>query len=419
MAYSDGRIWTGPQPRDLRSAVVGRAGQREKGGGVYNRGVTGGLAEIRRKVDAGQRLSLEDGLALMHSGDIWTIGQLADQVRRRLHGRWTYYNINRHVNYTNLCVLGCKFCSFYRRRGQAGVYELSVEEIARLARQAQEEGATEIHIVGGLHPHLPLSYYTDMLRAIRQAAPRLHIKAFTAVEIVHMARIDRRPEDIEGILRDLREAGLGSLPGGGAEVFDQRVHDQAFRGKIGADRWLQVHQTAHRLGLMSNATLLYGHIESPEDRIRHLLMLREAQDQAIRQGWPGRFQAMVPLPFIPDGSALEYLPGPTALESLKMLAVCRLMLDNIPHIKAFWVMQSLGLAQVALWFGVDDVDGTVSWYDITKLAGQGTHQEVSVAELRRIIREAGFEPVERDTLYRRVIREGKDWRVEEPVVAGV
>lgn len=370
------------------------------------------LKDIAKKVDSRERLSAEDGLTLLQSRDIWAIGEMADQVRRRLHGDTVYYNINRHLNYSNICALSCKFCSFYRKKGEEGGYEYSVDQIAAEARKAAEAGATEMHIVGGLHPWLPFSYYTDSLRAIREAAPKLHIKAFTAVEIVHLARINKRAGDIAGVLTDLKDAGLGSLPGGGAEVFDDRVHDEAFKGKIRSDKWIEVHETAHRLGMMSNATILYGHIESLEDRVHHLCMLRDTQDIAIREGHAGRFQTVIPLPFIPDDSELQHLPGPSGFENLKMLAVCRLMLDNFAHVKAFWIMQTLELSQVALNFGVDDLDGTVVWYDITHVGGGNTHQEVTVGDLRRVAVEAGFRPVERDTLYRRVIRNGADWHVE-------
>lgn len=369
------------------------------------------LSTIAQKVYAGQRLSADDGLALLHSRDICTLGQMADHVRRRLHGRTVYYNVNRHINYSNLCALSCKFCSFFRKKGQDGAYEYTVGQIADQARQGAQAGATEIHIVGGLHPWQTFDYYTGMLGAIRHAAPSIHIKAFTAVEIVHLARISNRPHDLEGVLMDLKQAGLGSLPGGGAEVFDDRVHDEAFKGKIRSDQWLLVHEVAHRIGLRSNATILYGHIESLEDRVHHLCMLRDAQDRAISQNHPGRFQTVIPLPFVPDHSQLEHLPGPTGLDDLKMLAVSRLMLDNFPHVKAFWIMQTLELSQVALHFGVDDIDGTVVWYDITKVGGSDTHQEVSVTDLRQAILEAGFEPVERDTLYRRVERQGAQWHV--------
>lgn len=371
------------------------------------------LAPIADKVYADQRLDAADGLALLRSHDIQTIGELANHVRRSLHGDATYYNINRHLNYSNLCALSCKFCSFHRKKGEDGAYEFDVQRCAHEAADAAAAGATEIHIVGGLHPWLPFSYYTDMLSAIRDAAPTLHIKAFTAVEIVHLARISKRPHDLGGVLSDLREAGLGSLPGGGAEVFDDRVHDEAFKGKIRSDKWLDVHRTAHELGLMTNATMLYGHIESLEDRVHHFLMLREAQDEAIAADYAGRFQTVIPLPFIPDDSELQHLPGPTGLMNLKMLAVSRLMLDNFPHVKAFWIMQTLGLSQVALDYGVDDIDGTVVWYDITKVGGTTTHQEVTVTDLRRAIVEAGYTPIERDTLYRRVERDGAAWHVAE------
>ncbi|MBH04791.1 MAG: aminofutalosine synthase MqnE [Phycisphaeraceae bacterium] len=374
------------------------------------------LETISEKVYSGQRLSAVDGLALLRSEDLGTIGQLASHVRHQRHGRKTYYNINRHINYSNVCALSCKFCAFYRKKGQDGAYEYSASEIAEQARSAQEGGATEIHMVGGLHPYLPWSYYLETLSAIRQAAPRVHIKAFTAVEIVHLARIARRPNDLAGVLVDLKAAGLGSLPGGGAEVFDDRVHDEAYKGKIRSDRWLDVHRIAHELGLMSNATILYGHVEALEDRIHHFQILREAQDEAISRGHAGRFATVITLPFIPDDSELDHLPGPTGIEDLKMFAVARLMLDNFDHVKAFWIMQTLELSQVALDYGVDDIDGTVVWYDITKVGGGDTHQEVSVADLRRTIVEAGYEPVERDTLYRPVVRNGADWHAVEPQV---
>jgi len=375
------------------------------------------LAPIADKVYAGQRLTAQDGLALLRTGDIWTLGELANHVRHKLHGNLTYYNINRHLNYSNICALSCKFCSFYRKKDQDGAYQYSVDQIAQEARQAAQAGATEMHIVGGLHPWLPFDYYTDMLQAIRQAAPTIHIKAFTAVEIVHLARISKRPNDLEAVLRDLQGAGLGSLPGGGAEVFDDRVHDEAFKGKIRSDQWLDVHEVAHKIGLYTNATILYGHIESLEDRVHHFCMLRDAQDRAIELGHPGRFQTVIPLPFIPDDSELQHLPGPTGLDDLRMLATSRLMLDNFPHVKAFWIMQTLGLSQMALDWGVDDIDGTVVWYDITKVGSIDTHQEVTVTDLRRATREAGYEPVERDTLYRRVERDGANWRaVDEPAV---
>ncbi|MFA9479273.1 aminofutalosine synthase MqnE [Phycisphaerales bacterium AB-hyl4] len=374
------------------------------------------LAPIADKVYAGQRLSADDGLTLLRTRDIHTLGQLANHVRRERHGNKAYYNINRHLNYSNICALSCKFCAFHRKRGDEGAYEYSVDDAVAEATKAVAAGATELHMVGGLHPFLPFSYYTDLLSAIHSAAPNLHIKAFTAVEIVHLARISKRPNDLTAVLSDLKDAGLGSLPGGGAEVFDDRVHDEAFKGKIRSDKWLDVHRHAHKLGLMSNATILYGHIESLEDRIHHLELLREAQDEAINEGHQGRFQTVIPLPFIPDDSELEHLYGPTALDDLRMLATARLMLDNFSHIKAFWIMQTLPFSQTALDWGVDDMDGTVVWYDITKVGGADNHQEVDVSTLRRAILDAGYEPVERDTLYRTVERTGAQWRLaDQPV----
>jgi len=422
------------------------------------------LEPIREKVLAGRRLSFDDGLALFRTRDIFTLGQLANHARERLHGRRAYYNVNRHINYTNYCVLRCKFCSFYRpyskrrdegtegrrdggtegrrdegtqARGDAGTldrgdaYELTVEQVVALAEQARDSGATEAHIVGGLHPRLPFSYYTDMCRAIKQRCPELHIKAFTAIEIIHFTRISRPRRTVQEVLCELRDAGLGSLPGGGAEIFDDRVHDEAYKAKVGEKHWFDVHRAAHDLGIPSNCTMLYGHLEGHAERVRHLIKLREHQDQSLarvqnaecrmqnaegertgpaRSGKrasssfcirPSAFQCCIPLSFIPEGSELAHLPGPTGLDDLRTLAVARLMLDNIPHIKAFWPMQSAKLAQVALNWGVDDFDGTVVWYDITKREGRGTNnQRLTVEQIRRLIREAGCEPVERDTLYR-------------------
>lgn len=413
------------------------------------------LAPIVAKVAEGRRLTREDGRLLWETPDLHTVCSLADLVRRRLHGDVAYYNVNRHINYSNVCALRCTFCAFRRRRDEEGAYEMDVERVAAEAAAAEAAGATELHIVGGLHPHLPFDYYTDMLRAIRVAAPKVHLKAFTAVEIVHLQRISKRGRDglagLRSVLEDLRDAGLGSLPGGGAEVFDDRVHDEAFKGKIRAHQWLDVHRVAHEIGLNSNATMLYGHVETREDRLTHLELLRQEQDRTLRswaeaqsivregdavvltgpderyprdrQPMPGAegldggyFQTIIPLPFFPDASELERLPGPSGLENLRTLAICRLMLDNVPHAKAFWIMQTLPMAQFLLQNGADDIDGTVVWYDITHVGGAGTHQEVGVPELLKAIREAGCRPVERDTLYRPVERfgpQGVDWRLAE------
>jgi len=369
------------------------------------------LRPVVEKVEAGERLSLADGLALYRSKDIFTIGRMADHVRRRLHGRKTYYVINRHVNYTNYCVLRCKFCGFRRQPGTEApdAYTLSAEEVIEQAQQAYADGATEIHIVGGLHPHLPFDYYKNIVSGIRAACPRIAIKAFTAVEIVHFARMSRPKRTVQQVLAELKDCGLDCLPGGGAEIFDPRVHEEAFRHKIGEEDWFTVHEIAHEMGIPSNATMLYGHIESPEQRLRHLIKLREHQDASLRRGHAA-FGCMVPLSFVPDQSEWSDLPGPSGLDDLKTLAISRLMLDNFPHIKAFWPIQSVKLSQVALSWGVDDFDGTVVWYDIAKREGVGRSQQLSVRQIRRLIAEAGFEPVERDGFYRPVARTGEQWR---------
>ncbi len=297
---------------------------------------------------------------------------------------------------------------------------MPVEQVIATARKAADAGATEVHVVGGLHPWLKFDYYLDMLRGIRQECPALHIKAFTAIEIVHFSRVARM--SIHDVLSALREAGLGSLPGGGAEIFDDRVHDEVFKGKVGANKWFEVHQTAHSLGIYSNATMLYGHVERPEERVDHLIKLRDLQAESLATR-SASFNCVIPLSFIPEQSELGYLPGPTGLTDLKTLAIARLMLHNIAHVKAFWIMQGVGLSQLALDWGCDDLDGTVVWYDITNRQGQGTtHQELHVEDIRRLIRESGHIPIERDTLYHEVRRQASDSSTkiasEEPVLAG-
>ncbi|HVT82367.1 MAG TPA: aminofutalosine synthase MqnE [Phycisphaerae bacterium] len=361
------------------------------------------LCPIAEKMLGGTPLSFADGMALWHSRDIFSLGEMANFARRQRHGTTTYYNINRHINYSNICALSCKFCEFHRKRGEQGAYEFSHEDVFRMAGEAAASGATEVHIVGGLHPWLPFDWYLQMLRGLRTRFPKLHLKAFTAIEINHFTKISKL--STREVLIALHEAGLGSMPGGGAEVFDDRVHDEVFKGKLRADGWMEVHRTAHELGIKTNATLLYGHVETRAERIKHLIALRELQNTA-----PG-FQTIIPLSFIPEGSELGHLPGNTGLEDLKMLAISRLMLDNFDHVKAFWIMQSMKLSQVSLDWGVDDLDGTVVWYDITKREGGAgnRHQEQTVDSIRRLIVEAGYEPVERDTLYRRVIRDPAHW----------
>jgi aminodeoxyfutalosine synthase len=382
------------------------------------------LKPIREKVFAGVPLSFEDGMTLYHSRDLHGVGALANWRREQLHGEAAFYNRNRHINYTNVCALSCKFCSFYRKRGEAGAYEMPVEQVVATAKKAHEDGATEVHIVGGLHPWLKFDYYTNFLSGIREACPDLHVKGFTAIEIVHLSRISR--QSIPDVLRGLRDAGLGSLPGGGAEIFDDRVHDEAFKGKVREDKWFDVHRHAHDLGLFSNATMLYGHIEGVAERVNHLIKLREHQADSLRRmgldpdaapddadlaaardgDGPTCFNCVIPLSFIPENSELGGLPGPTGLADLRTLALARLMCQNISHIKAFWIMQGIGLSQVALDWGIDDLDGTVVWYDITKRQGGGgtQRQQLHVETIERLCREARREPVERDTVYRRIDR---------------
>ena len=393
------------------------------------------LKPIRAKVLAGTRLNVADGVALYQTRDIHGVGRLANFVRTRLHGDRVFFNRNRHINYTNVCALSCKFCSFYRKRGEDGAYEMPVEQVVAAAGKAADAGATEVHIVGGLHPWLKFDYYLDLLRGIHRERPELHVKAFTAIEIVHFSRIARL--SVREVLLALKAAGLGSLPGGGAEIFDDRVHDAAFKGKVRADKWFEVHRTAHSIGLYSNATMLYGHVETVEERIGHLVKLRELQDESLHRhegtkpgrhaanravslgvsapdaSVPAHFNCIIPLSFIPEHSELGHLPGPTGLTDLRTLAVARLMLDNFAHVKAFWIMQSVHLSQLALDWGCDDLDGTVVWYDITKREGGwgSTHQELHVTDIKRLIREAGKTPVERDTLYREVTRDPATDRV--------
>ena len=327
------------------------------------------LRPVAAKVREGVPLSVADGQRLARSRDVHGIGRLANAVRERLHGGRTYYNRNRHINYTNVCALSCKFCSFYRKRGEAGAYEMTAEQVVDVAAKAWEGGATEVHIVGGLHPWKKFDYYLDFLHGIRVRCPDLHVKGFTAIEIVHFSRISRQP--VEDVLAQLKDAGLGSLPGGGAEIFDDRVHDEAFKGKVREDKWFAVHRAAHDLGLFSNATMLYGHIEGEDERVAHLVKLRDHQAQSLRRmGLDGDvpptpeqtktaieregkscFNCVIPLSFIPEHSELGHLPGPTGLTDLKTLAISRLICNNIAHIKSFWIMQGTGLSQLSLDYG--------------------------------------------------------------------
>ncbi len=351
---------------------------------------------VEEKVRARERLGRDDGLALLSSPDLLRVGRLADLVRRRKAaetgaGEAVYFINNRHINHTNICKNMCRFCAFSREAGAEGAYALTLEEILGKAREAAALGATELHIVGGEHPQMSYAEVREMMLRLHETVPDITLTAFTASEIVHFAQDAGMSE--EEVLLDLKDVGLGSLPGGGAEIFSPRVRGLVCERKISGERWLEVHKTAHRAGLPTNATMLYGHVESLEERVDHLLALREAQDET------GGFLAFIPLAFHPQNTELSHLPGSTGVEDLKVLAAARLLLDNFPHIKAYWVMIGLKLAQVSLFFGVDDVDGTIVEETITRAAGSQAGQAVARAELERIIADAGRVPVERDTFY--------------------
>ena len=362
----------------------------------------GRLAAIRDKVEAGEHLSFEDGLALEEQADLFTLGELANLVRERKNGNFAYYNVNTHLNPTNVCIYRCTFCAFRSDlKGPKG-YVMTDEQILERAAEAERRGATELHIVGGLHHQLPYEWYLNVIRIIHRAHPRLHLKAYTAVEWDWFARLTGRAT--HDILAEFRDAGLGSLPGGGAEIFHPEVRDKICEHKADAAEWLRIHREAHELGLRSNATMLYGHIEGPRHRIDHLIRLRELQDET------GGFQTFIPLAFHPENTRLSHIPKPSGLTDLRTMAISRLMLDNFPHVKAYWVMLGIKTAQVALSFGADDLDGTVVHEKIYHDAGSDSPQELTVAEIRRLIEEAGRIPVERDTLYREIIRHDGQWQ---------
>jgi aminodeoxyfutalosine synthase len=352
------------------------------------------LQKIQTKVLNGDRLDRQDGLALFHSDDLVALGRLANQVRERKNGSYTYFNVNRHINLTNVCTSKCKFCAFYREAGSDEAYTMTVDEALSAAGDSEHLGITELHIVSALHPDLPFSYYVNVIRELKAALPHVHMQAFTAVEIDYFAKISN--QTIDQVLSQLRRAGLGSMPGGGAEVFSGRVRQAVCPNKAGAEGWLAVMRTAHSLGIKSNATMLYGHIETLEERVDHLVRLRELQDET------GGFQSFIPLAFHPDNTPLgqaDTIDRPSAYESLKTLAIARLMLDNFDHIKAFWIMLGMKTAQLSLDFGADDLDGTIVEERITHAAGAQTDEAIEKGELVRVIREAGRIPVERDTLY--------------------
>jgi len=354
------------------------------------------LSPIREKVLASERLSAEDALVLYGTSDILAVGWLANHVRERMHGNNTYFNVNRHINPTNVCVAACRLCAFGRKKDAPGAYTMALEEAWQTAASGYSEAVTEFHIVGGLHPDLPFEYFLDLVRGLKERFPQVHLKAFTMVEVAYLAK--RAKLSIRETLAQLKAAGVDSLPGGGAEIFADRIRHIICDHKIDGDQWLETARLAHQLGLRSNATMLYGHIESDEDRVDHLLKLRALQDET------GGFQTFIPLAFHPANTPLAHLPTTTGLNDIRQIAVSRLVLDNFAHIKAYWQMLSPKIAQIALRFGADDLDGTVIEEKIYHDAGATTPQGLRRQELVRLIREAGREPIERDTLYRPVLR---------------
>lgn len=361
------------------------------------------LRSIRDKVEAGERLTFADGLALYDPKiPLQEVGELANQVRERLHGQVAYYNINTHLNPTNVCIYRCRFCAFRSDLRNPKGYTMDEEQVRARGQEAFENGCTEMHIVGGLHHKMPYEWYRGILSTLSQAYPTIHLKAWTPVEVGWFEFLTKR--SVREILKDLCEAGLGSLPGGGAEIFHSEVRDQICEHKADSHKWFEVHRTAHELGMRSNCTMLYGHLEEAFHRVDHLLRLRDLQDAT------GGFQTFIPLAFHPENTELAQIKKPSALADLRNLAVARLMLDNIPHIKAYWIMLGIETAQIALHYGADDIDGTVRHELIYHDAGATTPELLSVERIRELITETGREPIERDTLYRRIHRDPDDFR---------
>src|SRR5512140_1759975 len=354
------------------------------------------LQPIANKVFARERLTFDDAVALYRSPDILAIGWLANQVRERLHGNVAYFNVNRHINPTNVCVAYCRLCAFGRKKDAPGAYTMALEEAWQAAASGYSEAVTEFHIVGGLHPDLPFEYFLDLVSGLKQRFPQVHLKAFTMVEVAYLSK--RAKLSIRETLQELKAAGVDSLPGGGAEIFADRVRHIICDHKIDGDQWLDTARLAHNIGLKSNATMLYGHVENDEDRVDHLLKLRAVQDET------GGFQTFIPLAFHPANTPLSHLSTTTGFTDVKSIAVARLVLDNFPHIKAYWQMMTAKVAQIALRFGADDLDGTVIEEKIYHDAGATTPQSMRRQDRVRLSREAGREPIERDTLYRPVTR---------------
>jgi aminodeoxyfutalosine synthase len=351
-----------------------------------------GLGDIDGKLRAGERLGFDDGVRLFMCPDLLVVGWLANRERERRHSSRTYFNYNLRLEPTNVCVASCLFCSFARLKPtDAAAYTMSMEQAWDKLRQRAHQPLTEIHIVNGLNPDLPFSYYTELLRGFKRIRPDIRLKCFTAVEIAFFADLYGMTD--EQVLRELLAAGLDSLPGGGAEIFAERVRRKICHDKCDADRYLAIHRAAHGLGMRTNVTMLYGHIETFEERIDHMLRVRALQDETAG------FQAFIPLAFHPDNNQMRKLPAPSATDTLKVHAVSRLMLDNVPHIKAFWIATGVEVAQTALWFGVDDLDGTVQEEKIYHMAGSPTPEGLSMGQLSQLVRAAGREPFERDTFY--------------------
>jgi aminodeoxyfutalosine synthase len=358
------------------------------------------LFDIADRVERGERLTFDDGLKLYASDDLPALAKLADTVRRRLHGRTTYFNVNRHFNPTNVCYADCKFCNFFRTPRETDAYTHNIEDSLKIAGKAVEEGATELHIVGGLNTKLPFSYYTNLLSSLKREYPQFHLKAFTMVELDHFAHFYKMSD--EAVIEQLKEAGMDSCPGGGAEIFREPTRSMICAHKCDAERWLSLSGLVHAAGLKTNATMLYGHIESLEDRVDHLVRLREQQDKS------GGFQCFIPLAFYPPDTQLSHLPGPSGVDSLKTIAISRLMLDNFAHIKAYWVMLGKRLSQVALHYGANDIDGTITEggeLSESYSVEAGNEVKMTKQEIITLIEEAGFEAVERDTLYKPVARD--------------
>ncbi|GFO58501.1 aminodeoxyfutalosine synthase [Geomonas silvestris] len=373
------------------------------------------FAAIADKVRAGARIDEAEALVLFAHPDLLALGELAQTVNERKNGRRVFFNVNRHINHTNICVNRCRFCAFYRTADQPGAYLMTLDEVRAKAEEALTQGATEIHVVGGLHPELPFEFYLELLKTIRSVSPTLHVKAFTAVEIAYLAKLAGAP--IPETLERLKEAGLGSLPGGGAEIFAPAVRDQLCPEKISGAAWLSIMEQVHQAGLKSNATMLYGHLESVADRVDHMRQLRELQDRT------GGFQVFIPLAFQPEHSELKVGSGTSGVDDLRTLAVARIYLDNFANVKAYWVMLGEKIAQVALSFGVNDLDGTVVEERIGHDAGADSPQTMSRDAIVSLIRKAGRVPVERDTLYRelkatRGNREGISTRPASPARQG-